>query len=189
MKNKLLSSLLFILLFLFINPISAEKKEVRFITGYINSVENNLITLTNDLLFRADEHVTAISMTPVVFVLEKDYPEGFVYIKDRKIDVTLMKRSNSSFAVPASPQDLEIFNIGNLEQLKTLSSQSGKIDLANGDTWFLSDAEDKQMLKNWKEDDWVIVYKPVNSKTNRLINTRTTDQVKISKTHEAKVAN
>ena len=92
MKNKLLSSLLFILLFLFINPISAEKKEVRFITGYINSVENNLITLTNDLLFRADEHVTAISMTPVVFVLEKDYPEGFVYIKDRKIDVTLMKR-------------------------------------------------------------------------------------------------
>ena len=84
---------------------------------------------------------------------------------------------------------MEIFNEGNLEQLITLSSQSGKIDLANGDTWFLNDAEDKQMLKNWKEDDWVIVYKPVNSKTNRLINTRTTDQIKISKTHEAKVAN
>ncbi len=180
--KRLTTIILTLILFASFSLLSAENKNVRYIKGYINNIDGNIITLTNNLAFRANEHVTSISMTPAVFVLDENRPEGFVYIKNRKIDVTLMKKSGSKFMVPASNQDLEVFTVGKLFTLKAISKNATSVELENGDKWFLTDKDESKMIKDWKEGDKVIIYKPQHSNSERIINTRTTDHTKISKT-------
>lgn len=182
MKRNLFSLALITLLLISASSLFA--KDVRYISGHIKNVDDNLITLTNNLAFKANQHVTAISMTPAVFVLEKDRPEGFVYIKGRKIDVTLMKKSGGQFVVPASTQDYFNYTQGTLHQINSLSEKGAMIELDNNHKWFLTDKNENGMIKNWEVGDWVIITKPQHSKDEQVINTRTTEQTRISKAHE-----
>lgn len=188
MKSKIIIAMFTLLLFASFTLTSAEEKRVRYITGYISNVDDNLITLTNNLAFRADEHVTAISMTPAVFILGVDRPEGFVYIKNRKVNVTLMKRAGGQFMVPATQQDLDVFNTGRLSEIKSVLEDGSAIELANDEKWILSDKDDKEMIGDWKEGDSVVIYNSANSETDRIINARTTDQASVMKTHQKKIA-
>ncbi len=182
MKRKIFSFVIINLLLISTSSLFA--KDVRYISGHIKNVDDNLITLTNNLAFRANQHVTAISMTPAVFVLEEDRPEGFVYIKGRKIDVTLMKKSGGQFVVPASTQDYFDYTQGTLHQINALSKEGAMIELSNNQKWFLTDKTENGMIKNWDVGDWVIITKPQHSKDDQVINTRTTEQTRISKTHQ-----
>lgn len=184
MNSKIISKIVFLLVLLSVSNVFAEENDVKFITGYIQDVNDNKITLSNNMVFRANEHVTAISMTPVVFVLGKNSPDGFVYIKNRKVDVTLMKKSGSRVFMPAAKQDLVMYSDGQLFEVTSFSLNNGKISLKNGDNWFLTEADAREQLKNWQEADFVIIYKSSGSESMQLINARTTDQVKISKTHK-----
>lgn len=186
MKTRMFSIMLIALLFAFFINLSAEYQNVKYITGYVKDVDDNIITLTNNIAFKADQHVTAISMTPVVFILHTDRLEGFVYINNERIEVTLMRNAGNGYYLPATSQDLENYNNGKLEIIKTLYTDEGRIELVNEDEWKMSDKEETELLSDWEEGDSVIVVDVPDSETKRLINTRTTDHARFSKTHKAK---
>ena len=132
MRHKFYLCLITILLLTFASTISAQEKEIRYITGHIENVDDNLIILSGNLAFRANEHVTAINMTPATFVLGYDRPEGFVFIKNRKVDVVLMKSSGGKFIVPASKEDLTMYNDGTLNEIKKITKSTGYLTLSSG---------------------------------------------------------
>jgi hypothetical protein len=173
--------MLSILLLSIVSSLSAKDKNIRYITGYISNVDDNNIVLTNNLIFRANGHVTAVSMTPVIIVLEYDRPEGFVFIKNKKVDVVLMKNSGSGFLVPAMKEDISIYNEGILHQIKELEPGKSMVILSDNTKLFLTDKSEKEEINKWENGDWVIFPDLPASSSPLIINTRTNDKVKISK--------
>lgn len=187
MRHKAILSLLSLFMFASFSLSSAKDKNIRYITGYIQNVDNNLIILSNNLAFRTDQHITAISMMPAVFILEYNRPEGFVYIKDKKIDVTLMKKSGGKFLLPASKEDLDIYKEGKLDEIRGLSKNNLAVELNDSGEWFLTDKSEADDLNNWQTGDFVIIAEQKSSGSKRLINTRTSDKIKVSQTDEVPV--
>lgn len=181
MRHKFIIIMPSILLFSLIISLSANDKNIRYITGYISNVDGNKIVLANNLIFRANEHVTAVSMTPVVIVLEYDRPEGFVYLKNRKVDVVLMKNSGGGFLVPAMKADISIYNEGTLHQIKELVPGKSMVILSDNTKLFLTDKSEKEKINEWETGDWVILLDVPASSSPLIINTRTKDKVKVSK--------
>lgn len=189
MRHKFILILLSIFLFTLMTSLSANDKNIRYITGYISNVDGNKIVLNNNLIFRANEHVTAVSMTPVTIVLEYDRPEGFVYLKNRKVDVVLMKNSGGGFLVPAMKADISIYNEGTLHQIKELVPGKKTIILSDNTKLFLTDKSEKEEINKWETGDWVILPDLPASSSPLIINTRTNDKVKVSKELNAQSVN
>ena len=189
MKHKPILYILSILLLSFLSSSFAQENQIRYITGYIQNVDDNLIFLSGNIVFRAEEHVTAVNMTPVTFVLEYNRPEGFVYIKNKKVNVVLMKSSGGKFVVPAAKEDLIIYNEGELHQVKEVSKSSAMVILSDDTKLFFSDESEKDDIANWENGDWVITPYLPSSSLPKLINTRTNDRVDVSKAKDISLAN
>lgn len=191
MKHKIILTVLSILLLAIFSSSIAQNQDnkVRYITGYIENVNNNMIILSGGLAFRANEHVTAVNLTPATFVLEYNRPEGFVYIKNKKVEVTLMKKSGGKFVVPAAKEDLLMYNEGQLYQVKELSKNTAMVTLSNNLKLYFSDESEKDDINNWENGDWVITPDLPSSSSSQLINTRTNDRVKVSEAKDVSLAN
>jgi len=189
MKHKIVLSVLSVLLLTISSSSLAQNNEIRYITGHIENVNNNLILLSSNLAFRANENVTAVNMTPVTFVLECNRPEGFVYIKNKKVDVVLMKKNGGKFVAPASKQDLTMYNEGKLFQIKNIANSTAMVTLSDNTKLYFSDESEKDYINKWEIGDWVIVPDLPSSSLQQLINARTNHRVDVSKAKDVSLAN
>jgi len=167
MKTRvIINSILFVFCLSLFNLTAAEK-EVRYLTGFINEIDGNLILLTNNLAWRTDRHVTAISMQPILIVLEEDRNEGFLYTKNEKVNVTLMQNASAvgknKLYVPALNEKLNVYNIGTLVEVEKTNSEKGTIKLRNGQSFKVKTDEDKEELRKWSPGTEVIVSKSNNN--------------------------
>lgn len=167
MKTRvIINSILFVFCLSLFNLTAAEK-EVRYLTGFVNEIDGNLILLTNNLAWRTDRHVTAVSMQPILIVLEEDRNEGFLYIKNEKVNVTLMQNASAvgknKLYVPALNEKLNVYNIGTLVEVEKTNSEKGTIKLRNGQSFKVKTDEDKEELRKWSPGTEVIVSKSNNN--------------------------
>lgn len=181
MKTKVIINSILFLFCLSLFNLNVTAKEVKYLTGFINEVDGNLILLTNNLAWRTDRHVTAVSMQPILIVLEEDRNEGFVYIKNEKANVTLMQNTSvggkNKLYVPALNEKLNIYNIGTLVEIEKTNSEKGKIKLKNGQNFKAKTDEDKEELSKWSPGTEVIVSKSNNN--IRITNIITTKYVSV----------
>lgn len=181
MKTKVIINSILFLFCLSLFNLNATAKEVRYLTGFINEVDGNLILLTNNLAWRTDRHVTAVSMQPIIIVLEEDRNEGFVYIKNEKVNVTLMQNTaavgKNKLYVPALNEKLNVYSIGTLVEVDKANSEKGTIKLKNGQNYKVKTDEDKEELSNWSPGTEVIVSKSNNN--IRITNIITTNYVSV----------
>lgn len=176
MRFRLINISLLLLFILSINLFSGEK-DVRYLSAYINNTDNTRIILTNNLVFEADYNVTTISMTPVIIILDKYKNEGYLYLKKKRTNVTLMRKATKDLYVPAVGEKLTMYNVGELTKINNIEVEKGKISLANGDVWFSKSNGEKDKLKNWSENEEVIITK--NGNSTRLTNVVTADFIAI----------
>lgn len=173
-------TILLLLIFASSNP-HASENNIRYLTGFIKDVNNNLITFTNNLVWRADRNVTAVSMQPVVIILEDDRNEGYLYIKNEKVNVTLMQKSNTTgnnSYMPALYDGLSVYNIGQLKDITAINITESSITLDADDVYYLKSDEDKETLSKWNENIDVIVTK--NGNSTRITNVVTADYINVT---------
>ncbi|HET54442.1 MAG TPA: hypothetical protein ENN33_04420 [Ignavibacteria bacterium] len=194
MKTRvIINSILFVFCLSLFNLTAAEK-EVRYLTGFINEIDGNLILLTNNLAWRTDRHVTAMSMQPIIIVLEKDRNEGFLYIKNEKVNVTLMQNASAvgknKLYVPALNEKLNVYNIGTLVEVEKTNSEKGTIKLSNGQSFKVKTKEDKEELSKWSPGTEVIVSKSNNNiRITNIITTMYVGVVSETMAESAKTTN
>lgn len=172
-----------LLILLSTSTIYSGENEIRYLTGYIKNVDDNLLTLANNFVWRADRHVNAMSMTPIVIVLQKDRNEGYLYINGKRVNVTLMQSTDNfggkQLYTPALNDKLNTYNIGELTEIKRIDKQNGALHLTNGTTWNTKTDDDKSVINNWNEDAEVIVTK--NTNTIIVTNVITADHASVQK--------
>jgi hypothetical protein len=78
-------------------------------------------------------------------------------------------------------EDISIYNEGILHQIKELEPGKSMVILSDNTKLFLTDKSEKEEINKWENGDWVIFPDLPASSSPLIINTRTNDKVKISK--------
>lgn len=179
-STKVFITILLLLIFASSN-LHASENNIRYLTGFIKDVDNNLITFTNNLVWRVDRNVTAVSMQPVVIILDDDRNEGYLYIKNEKVSVTLMQKSNNignDLYMPALYDGLSVYNTGQLKDITSINIAKQSITLDAEEVYYLKSDEDKETLSKWNENIDVIVTK--NGNSTRITNVVTADYISVT---------
>ena len=178
MKSRLIQISLLLLIILSAE-IFAGENQTRYLNGYINNVDDNLISLTNNLVLRADRHITSVSMTPVTIILSKDRNEGYLYLRNEKVNVTLMQRTSGGMWAPAMNDALTSYNVGDLYNIDNINLKNGVVILSNGDAWKTKLDEDKEELEKWSPNTEVLVIN--NGNTIKIKNVITSESINVIK--------
>ena len=175
-------TILLLLIFASLN-LYASENNIRYLTGFIKEVDNNLITFTNNLVWQADRNVTAVSMQPVVIILEDDRNEGYLYIKNERVNVTLMQKSNTTgnnSYMPALYDGLSVYNTGQLKDITSINITKSSITLDANDVYYVNSDEDKETLSKWNENIDVVLTK--NGTSIRITNVVTAEYINVTTT-------
>lgn len=181
MKSRNAFITILLLLIFASSNLHASENNIRYLAGFIKDVDNHLITFTNNLVWRVDRNVTAVSMQPVVIILDDDRNEGYLYIKNEKVSVTLMQKSNTmgnDLYMPALYDGLSVYNTGQLKDITSINIAKQSITLDAEEVYYLKSDEDKETLSKWNENIDVIVTK--NGNSTRITNVVTADYISVT---------
>lgn len=174
---------LFFLLFIFFVHSYGDNNgptEKRYFGAIIQQVNGSNIYLNNGILLKCDTHIMFHNISPVVFVIDAETPDGYFYLNGRKINFVLMS-ANSLGGGVTTLQDNQLImkNVGFIKTIKNWNESKFLLTTQDGAEYKIRNDMTVKEIASIKNGDEILLLPERNGKVQTLAFLKLNKKVKI----------